>query len=144
MPEDKPCVPTAHPYRTLLIHTGLCLSCELRRAHALQIAQANIHIATFPERKWKIRYTTPSKHGLEGAFPEGGWADGSDLDVNGFVKREDEARRSKEAKELSGKADTGSPESATSWKTSHRPTVMPPEVHKPGALAGMFSRGGWI
>jgi hypothetical protein len=141
----KLCVPTAHPYRTLLIHAGLCLSCELQRARALQIAQGNIHITTFPERKWKVRYTTPLKHGLEGAFPDGGWANGSDLDVNGFVKREEEARKSKEARELGGKADAvdnGSPASATSWKTSHRPSRQP-EV-KPGALTSMFSKGGWI
>ena len=119
------CIPTAHPYRTLIIHSGLCLHCELRRAQALAIAESNIQIATYPERKWRVRYSVPQKSGLEGAFPEGGWANGSDLDVNGFVRREEEARRSKKAeemrrKEVEGAQELRSPASASSWKTSHR------------------------
>jgi len=87
------------------------------------LAESKIQLTTYPEQKWRVRYTVPAKSGLEVAFPEGGWAQGSDLDVNGFVRREEEAKRRKEAnltRLVEGQKETGSPASATSWKTSHR------------------------
>jgi hypothetical protein len=89
------CTPTAHPYRTHLISTGLCLSCERQRAHSLALAERNISLVTLPERKWRVRYNLPTKARLERAFPDGGWAQGSDIDVNALVRkeREEEERR---------------------------------------------------
>ena len=148
-PPPTRCIPTAHPYRTFLIHTGLCLHCEIRRAQGLALAERNIQVATFPERKWRVRYSVPQKSGLEGAFPEGGWANGSDLDVNGFIRREEEARKSKEAAEMrqSGSGgevkESGSPLSASSWKTSHRHMSNEME-RRTGSIGGRLLNGGRI
>jgi predicted neutral ceramidase superfamily lipid hydrolase len=76
-----------------------------------------------------MRYTLPTKTGLDGAFPDGGWAQGSDIDVNALVrkeKEEEEARRSKERGIM-----VGSPESERNWKTSH------------GVNEGQVSSGGF-
>jgi hypothetical protein len=125
-PGSEACIPTAHPYRTILIHSSLCLHCEIERAQALQAAEKILNVVTFVEGKWRVRYTAPSKQDL-GSEPNGGWAQGHELDVNGFVEREKrEEERSKQSSlmrqgsSLSGTENTGSPSSAASWKTSHR------------------------